>query len=58
MPFTFKRLDINDVILVTPKVFGDARGFFWSLIKNQHFLKTVLMWNLIRITIQNPLRVF
>ena len=28
MPFNFKRLEIEDVILVTPKVFGDSRGFF------------------------------
>jgi len=28
MPFEFKKLDIDGVILVTPKVFGDKRGFF------------------------------
>ena len=28
MPFEFKKLDIPEVILVTPKVFGDSRGFF------------------------------
>lgn len=28
MPFEFKKLDIEDVVLVTPKVFGDERGFF------------------------------
>ena len=28
MPFTFKPLDIPDVVLVTPQVFGDSRGFF------------------------------
>lgn len=28
MPFQFKKLDIPEVILVTPKVFGDNRGFF------------------------------
>lgn len=28
MPFNFKKLDIPEVILVTPKVFGDSRGFF------------------------------
>lgn len=28
MPFEFKKLDIPEVILVTPKVFGDNRGFF------------------------------
>ena len=28
MPFEFERLEIPDVILVKPKVFGDNRGFF------------------------------
>lgn len=28
MPFSFKRLEISDVILVEPKVFRDERGFF------------------------------
>jgi dTDP-4-dehydrorhamnose 3,5-epimerase len=28
MPFTFKPLDIPDVVLVTPQVYGDSRGFF------------------------------
>lgn len=28
MPFSFKKLEIEDVILVTPQVFGDSRGFF------------------------------
>ena len=28
MPFSFKKLSIPEVILVTPQVFGDNRGFF------------------------------
>ena len=28
MPFEFKKLAIEDIILVTPKVFNDSRGFF------------------------------
>lgn len=28
MPFEFKRLEIPDVILIKPKIFEDARGFF------------------------------
>lgn len=28
MPFEFKKLEIEEVILVTPKVFKDDRGFF------------------------------
>ena len=28
MPFEFERQEIEDVILIKPKVFGDNRGFF------------------------------
>ena len=28
MSFTFEKLGIEDVILITPRVFGDPRGFF------------------------------
>ncbi len=37
MPFEFKRLEIEDVILVTPKVFGDNRGFFLESYKKSDF---------------------
>lgn len=39
MPFEFKSLDIEDVILVTPKVFGDTRGFFMEGYKKSEFKK-------------------
>ena len=39
MPFEFKRLKIGDVILVTPKVFGDSRGFFLESYKKSDFVK-------------------
>ena len=39
MPFEFKRLEIKDVILVTPKVFGDNRGFFMESYKKSEFSK-------------------
>ena len=39
MPFEFKRLRIKDVILVTPKVFGDSRGFFMEAYKKSEFAK-------------------
>ena len=38
MPFEFKRLRIEDVILVTPKVFGDNRGFFLESYKKSDFI--------------------
>ena len=39
MPFEFKRLEIEDVILVSPKVFGDNRGFFMETYKKSEFQK-------------------
>lgn len=38
MPFEFKRLDIPDVILVVPKVFGDDRGFFLESYRHSEFI--------------------
>ena len=37
MPFEFKRLEIIDVILIKPKVFGDERGFFMETYKKGDF---------------------
>lgn len=37
MPFTFKRLEIPDLILVIPKVFQDPRGFFMETYKLSDF---------------------
>lgn len=37
MPFSFKKLKIEDVILVTPKVFGDSRGFFMESYQKSAF---------------------
>jgi len=39
MPFEFKRLEIPDVILIKPKVFGDERGFFMETYKRTDFEK-------------------
>ena len=39
MPFEFKRLEIPDVLLVQPKVFGDSRGFFVETYKYNDFEK-------------------
>lgn len=38
-PFKFRRLEINDVILVTPKVFGDSRGFFMESYQKSVFFE-------------------
>ena len=37
MPFEFKRLEIEDVVLVIPKVFADERGFFMEGYKKSEF---------------------
>jgi len=37
MPFTFKRLEIPDVILIEPQVFSDERGFFTETYKYPDF---------------------
>ncbi|ABK14743.1 dTDP-4-dehydrorhamnose 3,5-epimerase [Methanothrix thermoacetophila] len=37
MPFSFKRLDIYDVILIEPRVFRDERGFFMESYKHSEF---------------------
>ena len=37
MPFEFKKLEIQDVILIEPKVFGDERGFFMEGYKKSEF---------------------
>ena len=39
MPFEFKRLEIPDVILITPKVFIDERGFFMETYQKGEFAK-------------------
>lgn len=31
LPFEFKRLEIPEVVLITPKVFSDERGFFMEI---------------------------
>lgn len=37
MPFTVERLAIPGVLLIEPKVFGDARGFFMETYKQSDF---------------------
>lgn len=37
MPFHFQKLEIPDVLLVQPKVFGDSRGFFLEVLQESEF---------------------
>ena len=39
MPFDFKKTEIEDIIIVTPKIFGDERGFFMETYKKSDFEK-------------------
>ncbi len=43
MPFEFEKQSIEDVILITPKVFGDNRGFFMETYKKSDFEKNGIM---------------
>ena len=38
MPFEFKKLNVNDVQLIVPKVFADERGFFLESYKRSDFV--------------------
>ena len=37
MPFTFERLEIPEIVLIKPRVFGDGRGFFLETYKHSDF---------------------
>ena len=39
MPFKFKRLEIENVILIEPVIFKDSRGFFMETYKQSEFIK-------------------
>lgn len=39
MPFIFNQTNIQDVILIEPKIFGDSRGFFMESYKKSEFVK-------------------
>jgi len=37
MPFNFKKLSLDDVVLIEPRVFPDERGFFMESFKSSDF---------------------
>lgn len=39
LPFEFEKLEIDEVILVSPKVFGDNRGFFMESYRKSEFVQ-------------------
>ena len=53
MPFEFEYCDIEGLVVVTPKVFGDNRGFFletYSKLRGLHFQKRKAQGKLVRVT--------
>lgn len=40
MPYTVEKTDLNEVLLLTPKVFSDARGFFFESFNEREFEKS------------------
>jgi dTDP-4-dehydrorhamnose 3,5-epimerase len=48
MPFSFKSLEIPEVILVEPKVFRDERGFFLETYKMPDFVASGIKGNFIQ----------
>ncbi len=49
MPFSFKPLEIPDVILVTYKSFPDERGFFAELYKRTDFLANSIAYDFVQV---------
>jgi dTDP-4-dehydrorhamnose 3,5-epimerase len=48
MPFAFKRLEIPEVVLIEPKVFGDERGFFMETYKMPDFVAAGIKTNFVQ----------
>jgi len=48
MPFSFKKMEIPDVILVTPKLFSDIRGFFSEIYKRTDFLSANIPYDFVQ----------
>ncbi|MEM3424145.1 MAG: dTDP-4-dehydrorhamnose 3,5-epimerase [Nitrososphaeria archaeon] len=48
MPFEFKRLKIQDVILIKPTVFRDNRGFFMETYQKESFDKNGIKFDFIQ----------
>lgn len=46
--FDFIKQDINDVILVKPKIYGDNRGFFAETYKKSEFVKNGITDNFVQ----------
>ncbi len=48
MPFSFKRLEIPDVVLVEPEVFRDQRGFFMETYRKSEFKENNIAYDFVQ----------
>ena len=48
MPFTFNKTDIDGVYIIEPKVFGDARGYFYETYQKDIFDEAGLKYNFVQ----------
>ena len=48
MPFEFKKLEIPDIILVKPRIFGDDRGYFLETYKSSDFAANGIAENFVQ----------
>jgi len=56
MPFNFKKMDIQDVLLITPKIFNDVRGFFSEICKITDFLSEKVPYDFVQVNLSNSKR--
>ena len=56
MPFNFKRLEIPEVILIEPKIFGDERGSFMEIYKYSDFAGTGIKEHFVQDNYSNSLK--
>ena len=57
MPFDFKRLDIPDLVLITPRAFQDARGYFMETYKRSEFVDNGLEDDFVQDNFSHSVRV-
>ncbi len=53
MPFSFKRMEIPDVVLATPRIFSDVRGFFAEVYKRTDFLSENVPYDFVQVNLSN-----
>jgi len=56
MPFNFKKMDIQDVLLITPYIFDDVRGFFSEIYKRTDFLSEKVPYDFVQVNLSNSRR--